>query len=82
MSLVKGDITRNTKSTSSRVITPIALMLSVVAQKDTRNRLSRELGTLAWRKQNIAPTAKNMKMSVAWETREKTLIYILLLSYI
>ena len=55
------------------VVTPIALVLSVVAQKDTRNRLSRELGKLTWGKQNIAPTAKNTKMSVAWGTREKTL---------
>ena len=55
------------------VVTPIALVLSVVVQKDTRNRLSRELGTLTWGKQNIVSIAKNTKMSVAWGTREKTL---------
>ena len=44
--LNKGDIGRNAKTTGSRVITTVTLVLGTVIKKDTRNGLGRELRPL------------------------------------
>jgi hypothetical protein len=69
--LNKCDITRDTYATSGRIITTITLMLRTISQKNTFNRLSRQLGSLTRCKQNIASTSENPKMIIVRRSTKK-----------
>src|SRR6266540_2130057 len=71
--LIKGDIPRDTNTTSDRVPTTIALTLRVIAKKSTLNGLGSELCPLTRLKQDKNNTTESMKMTILWRTTKETL---------
>src|SRR6266508_1329317 len=71
--LIKGDIPRDTNTTSDRVPTMIYLTLRVIAKKDTLNGLGSELCPLMRLKKDKNNTAESTKMTILWRTTKETL---------
>jgi len=73
MILNKGHITRDTDATRRRIIAAITFMLRTITQKNTFNRLCRQLCTFTRSKQNITCTSKNSEMVIVRRSAKKYL---------
>jgi hypothetical protein len=59
---IKSHITRNAQPTTNRIPTSIALVLIIVAKKNTLNRLSSQFGAFSRGKKNITDASKHTKI--------------------